>query len=809
METFLQDLRFGARVLRRTPVIAASIIAVLALGIGANSAMFGVLDGLLLHSVRFPDPQKLVFVWSTDAQGALSDVSPADLMDWRERSKTLSDLAAWIPTSFVFLGGERPRQLGGARVTANFFRTLQIKPLLGRTFLPDEDGLEHAADAAHSVVISYRMWQADLGADPNVLGRTVRVDSLPYTVVGVMPADFQFWWRPHDLWIPASLKIHERDYRDLVVIARETAPRAQAAAEMDVIARSLGETYPKSDKGWTVLVEDFQERLLNRTFRARLLLLSGAVGLVLLIACTNVAGLLLARSAARSRELAVRVSLGATGARLGRQLITESALVAFLGGALGLGIAWGLIRAMPKLVPAGAIPGGTIELSTQVIWFCLAASLATCLLVGLAPAIAASRSEAQASLKDSARGTTAGRNRQRMRRMLVAAEVAIAMVLLACAWLMIGSLRVLNALDLGFDPGNVLTMRTVLPAAKYDEPGSTVFYKRVLERVATLPGVQSAAIGTSLPLAANNLKMSVRFDPGDAVRDESQQPSVPYAAVSVDYFGALKIPLRRGRLFSEADNERSKLVAIVSEAFVSRYFPNEDPIGRAVTVYRPRRGSGEEMVKLEIAGVVGNVDTGSLSLDTRPMMYVPFAQNPFSRGAQIAVRTSGNPALLAPAVRREIVSVDSEQPVEQVATMEQLVTAQFAQPRFQTALMGAFAGLALILSALGIYGVNAYAVAQRRNEIGVRMALGATRGAVLRYVIGQGLLPTGIGIGIGLIGAIAAALSLKSFLIGTGPADPLAFVGAAVLLALVAAIACYVPARKAVRIDPAITLRME
>src|SRR5487761_1986074 len=349
MAFILNDARFGIRILLRTPVITSCIVLLLALGIGANSAMFSVVDGLWLHPVRYQDPEKLVLVWSHDPQGALSDVSAADFMDIRAQSKSLGDFATWMPTTFVVIGSERPRQLGGARVTSNFFRTLGVKPVLGRTFLPDEDGLDNPANAAHSVVVSHRMWMQDLGGDPNVLGRILRVDSVPYTIIGVAPADFRFWWRPHDLWIPVSLNIHERDYRDQVVVARLKSGRGQAAAELSSIARGLAREFPKSDSGWTLHLEDLKDRLLNQTFRLRLLLLSGSVGLVLLLACSNVASLLLARSAARQRELAIRASLGATVGRLARQLLTESALLALAGGALGLAMAWALIRAAPSL----------------------------------------------------------------------------------------------------------------------------------------------------------------------------------------------------------------------------------------------------------------------------------------------------------------------------------------------------------------------------------------------------------------------------------------------------------------------------
>ncbi|HLH38354.1 MAG TPA: ABC transporter permease [Bryobacteraceae bacterium] len=806
METIFQDFRFGARVLLRAPLVAVSIIVVLGLGIGANSTMFGILDGLFLHSVHYPDPQTLVFVWSVDSQGALSNASAADYLDFRRKTKTLSDVAAWSPTSLVFLAGERPRQLGGARVTANFFRTLRVKPILGRTFLPDEDGIENPAHAARSVVISYRLWQEDLGADPNILGRTVLIEALPYTIIGVMPPNFQFWWRPHDLWIPVSLDPNQRDYRNLALIARTRAPRAAVKAEMNVLARSLADAYPKSDKGWTVLVEGLEERLLNRTFRLRLLLASAAVGLVLLIACANVTGLLLARSAARNQEFAVRVSLGATGWRLGRQLLAESALLALAGGAAGLAITWTLIRAIPALVPSAVIPTGSIELNGVVISFCLAASAVTCLLVGLAPALAVGRSGTQTALR-SARTTGPGRSPLRFRQALVAGEIAIALILLASAWLMMGSLRALTGADPGFDAANVLTLRVVIPAAKYDGPQAARFFANARERIAALAGVEAATMATTLPHMVNG--MMVRFDRQDSPRDEAQQPSAAYAGVGLDYFTTLKIPLKRGRLFTESDNERAKPVAIVSEDFAQRYFPGQDPVGSMILIYRPTRTNGEERVIVEIVGVAGNINLGALSADTRSMIYVPFAQNPYSRTVLFAVRARGNSANLASSVRATFASLDPEQPVDRVTPLEQLLGILFAEPRFETRLMGCFALLSLLLAAIGIYGVNAYSVAQRRAEIGLRMALGASRGAVLREVIGRGLLPTLIGIGLGLAGSISMMFWLKSVLVGAMSPDPLAFIGAALLLSVVALIACYVPARSATQIDPAIALRAE
>ncbi|MGA3190630.1 MAG: ABC transporter permease [Bryobacteraceae bacterium] len=759
------------------------------------------------HPVRYPDSEKLVFVWSHDPQGALSDVSAADFMDLRAQSASLRDFAAWMPTSFVVMGGERPEQLGGARVSANFFHTLGVKPVLGRTFLAEEDGLTRPADAAHSVVISYRLWQQDLGADPNVLGRTLRVDSVPYTIIGVAPDDFRFWWRPHDLWIPVSLNVQERDYHDLVVLARLKGTRAEASAELKVISRSLADAFPKSDKGWTIQVENLKERLLNQTFRLRLLVLSGAVGLVLLLACTNIASLLLARAATRQREIAVRISLGATSGRLIRQLLTESALLALSGGALGLAIAWALIRAAPHVVPASAIPGGPIELSMPVVWFSLGLSAATCLLVGLAPAIGVARSGMNAAMRRSGRGTTAGKASQRARQALVGIEVAAALILLSGAGLMASSLRNLTRIDPGFDPANVLTARLFLPPSKYNAAQALRFYRAGLERIATLPAVQGVTVGTSLPLLNN---MEVRFDREGSTRGDAERPSAPYAAVGTEYFLMLRIRLIHGRLFTDADNENAPPVAIVSEALASSFFPNEDPIGKRIVISRPVRfQNSEELVKAEIVGVVGNVKLSDLAAEPKPAIYVPHAQNPFSRGVWFAARTAGNPSALASAVRREFMNIDKEQPVEQVGSLAQMLASQLAQPRFQTELMASFAVVALLLAVVGIYGVNAYAVAQRRKEIGLRMALGANRAMVLREVMVRGMIPTGIGIAAGMVGAAWSTYALRSVLIGTDALDPFAFFGAALLLAAAAALACYFPALKATRIDPAIVLRAE
>ncbi|MGD1095330.1 MAG: ABC transporter permease, partial [Bryobacteraceae bacterium] len=690
MESFLHDVRFGIRILLRTPAITASILIILAIGIGATSAMFGAADRLLLHPITYPDPSTLVFVWNYDAQGVLGGAAAANFLDWRAQAKTLTDFAVWVPTNFVLTGGDRPRQLAGARVTSNFFHTLGIRPVLGRAFLPDEDGLDNPASAANSVVISYHLWQEDLGSDPNVLGRTIRVDSIPYAIVGVMPPDFQFWWRPSNIWVPVNMWVpvklnkQDRDYHNLGTIARLKAPRASAEAEMAVIARSLEQAYPTSNKGWTIRVEDFQDYLLNRTFRTRFLILMGAVGMVLLIGCANIAGLLLARSAARTQEIAVRISLGATGARLAQQLLTESAVLSLLGGALGLVLAWGLIHIAPSIVPPTALPGGTIELNARVVGFTALISILTSLMFGLTPAIAAMRPDIQTALKGSGRSSTGGRKQQRLRQLMVAAEVAVALMVLAGAGLMIESFRNLVQIDPGFNPKNVLTLRLFLPAAKFDSAQALRFQRLALQRIATLPGVKTVTMGSALPLLNS---MEVPFDLESAPpRGPGERPGVPYVGIGPDYFRTLSIPLKGGRDFTETDNETAPPVAIVNQALVARYFADQDPIGKRILVNRPMRGrSGfSETERLEIVGIAGNVRISDVATESSPVIYVPQAQNAWSSTVWFAARTESDPSALNSAVRAELSAIDRDQPIEQAGSLEQMLTDQFAQPRFQT-----------------------------------------------------------------------------------------------------------------------------
>ncbi len=811
MESLLQDLRFGCRILLRSPAISLAVVVALTLGIGANSAMFSIVDALLLHPLHFRDPEQLMVIQDRDPAGAVYSASAADYIDWRKQSKSFSDLAGWWPASFVITGGDRPLQIAGATATSNFFHALEIKPTLGRTFLPDEDGIDNPGSASKVAIISNKLWQETFGADPNILGKPIRLNSTSYAIVGVLPPEFQFVWRNYQAWIPITLDRDNRDYHGVRVVGRLKAPRPVAAAELRSIGNALAEQYPKSDKGWQIEMSSFQESLVNGTLRARVLLLFGAVGLILLIACANVANLLLARSAARHREIAVRLSLGATRGRLMRQLLTEAVLLSSLGGAAGLALAWSLVRILPSVVPTSVIPSGAqVELNQLVVIYTILIAVATGVLFGMAPALTSTRPDMQQNLKEGSRGATSGRGRQRLRQILIVGEIAFALMLAASAGLMIKSLVGMYTLDLGFDSKNVLTLRLFLPAAKYDAAASLRYHKQAMERIAALPGVETVAIGSHLPL--QTFRMEVPFDlESSPPRDQGERPGVGYITVSDQYLATLRIPIKRGRGFTARDDATAPPVVLVNETFAQKYFPNENPVGKRVLLNRPvfAKSAFEDTIYPEIVGVIGDVKGAELGAPVPPYIYSPHAQNPWITIGWIVIRTAIDPATLTSAVRRELTQMDKDQPIAQLGSMQQMFETRFAEPGFQTIVMGSFALLALILAVVGIYGVNAYAVMQRRNEIGLRMALGATPGQVVGEILKQGMRLTAIGVAIGLAGAYAIASVVKSVLVGVSATDPLTLLAVALLLTSVAALACYLPARKATHIDPAIALRQE
>lgn len=813
MGSLLQDVRFGVRMFLRSPGVTIAVAAALAIGIGANSAMFSVVDAVLLHPVHYEDLPNLTIVWERNPQGVPEGTSAADFLDWRAQAKSFTELAGWGGSStFVLAGPDHTEQISGAEVSANFFHALGVKPVLGRAFLPDEDGLQNPADASHVCVIAYQLWQETFGGDPNILGRQVELNKIAYNIVGVMPADFRFYAPAHMVWVPSNLNRQDRDYHNVMVIGRLNQPASQASAEMAAIARNLEQSYPKTNLGWGVELQDMRDWLVNRTFQTRLLLLSGAMGLVLVIACSNIASLLLARSAARTREIAVRISLGATRARLIRQLLTESLLLAIVGGAAGMGLAHGLMRLAPSILPANVLPSGTpLELNTGVLLFTLGVSIAAGVLFGLAPAIAATRPDVQETLKDSSRGSTGGRQRQRFRQAVTVIEIAVAVMLLATAGLMATSLRNLAKVDLGFRPENVLVWSVYLPTPQFDAARALEFHQRVLERVAALPGVTGATAGSSMPLSDLSMHVPFRVDSSAGGGDQNEAPSIGYISINAGYLATLGIPVKRGRPFSKDDSLSSPPVAVVNEAFVNRYFAGRDPLGQHLEVNRPILGGKgfEPATRMEIVGVVGNVKLSYVTAESTPILYVPHTQDVWRRITWFAIRTRSEPLRLAGAVRHEMMQVDPDQPIGQMTTLEQTFYNQFAEPRFQAVLMGAFAAVALLLAVAGVYAINAHAVEQRRQEIGLRMALGASPSRVLRETIGGGLKLAAWGIAAGLAGALATASLLKSVLVGVSAEDPLTLAAVSIFLALVVVAACYIPGRRATRIDPATALRQD
>ncbi|MEO5922520.1 MAG: ABC transporter permease [Bryobacteraceae bacterium] len=808
-QAVMQDARFGARILLRSPGITLLVVLALALGIGANSAMFSVVDALLLHPLSYDKPEELTIIFDRDTRGQLRSASAGNFLDWR-KAKSFSGLAGWAPSVYV-LGGEKPVQVQGARVTANIFQVLGVNPFMGRKFLEGEDGLDGSATVSRVAVISYGLWQDALGSDPNVLGREIRLNDNPFAIIGVMPRDFELFNRRHQIWVPAVLDGANRDYHYLQVVGRLKKSIGEAKAEMQSMSQTLGEAYPSENRGRVAQVESFEDWLVDRPVRTRLLILLSAVGLVLLLACSNVASLLLVRSASRSREIALRASLGASRGRIMGQLLVESLLLSLTGGVLGLLLAAALIQAAPSFVPASAIPTtAPLELSLSVIGFTLVISVLTGVLFGLAPAVAASKPDVQETLQDTSRGSTGSRGRQFFRQAMVTIEVAVALVLLSSALLMVSSLQKLAAVDLGLNIHNVLTQRIFLPATTYKADRVLRFHRQAMEQVAALPGVSQVAMGSNLPLS--RMGMQVPFDLESApVRAMGEMPGAGYTTVTPGFFALLKVPLRTGREFTDQDSENAPPVVIVNAAFADRFFPNGNAVGQRLRMNKPALGTNGfgDTEYVQVVGVVGNVTLEEVGAIPIPTIYAPVAQNVWSTAHWMTVKTSGDPVRLAAAVRSAIAALDTNQPLDAATSLEGSFATQFAEPQFQSRLMAGFALLALGLAIVGIYGVNSYSVTQRQREIGVRLALGATGGSILTDVLGRGMKLTAAGIVVGLIGAVWLNTLLRSTLVDVGEIEVLPMLGAAAILAVVAAMACYLPARRATKIDPAITLRKE
>jgi putative ABC transport system permease protein len=806
MLTLWQDLRYGARMLLKNPGFTAVAVVTLALGIGANAAIFSVVNATLLRPLPFEDPDRLIMIRETKLpQFPEFSVSPGNFLDWKKQNTVFERLVAMQDASFNLIGVVDPERLRGMRVTDGFFAMLGARPRIGRDFLPEED----QPGRNNVVILSHGLWQRRFGADPNIVNRAITFSGGSYTVVGVMPATFRFGDGGAEFWTPMAFTAeqaqqHGSHYVSAIGRLKPGVALAQARSEMGMIADRLAKQYPDNNTGWNVKLTPLLEYTVS-SVKPALLVLLGAVAFVLLIACVNVANLLLARSAAREKEIAIRVSLGAGRWRIARQLLTESALLALAGGTVGLTLAkWGkdlLLALAPEDLPRLS----DVSLDGRALAFTAAITLLTGLGFGLFPALQASKirgSNLNETLKDAGRGSTDDGRRRLIRGALVVLEVALALELLVGAGLLIKSFLRLRSVDPGFNPAGALTAQIPLSQRKYPEDSQRVaFYTQLIEKVAALPGVQAAGAAMVTPLSGNDFVLGFMIE-GRPPYPAGSEPDTNYYSVTPGYFKAMGIPLLRGRLFTERDAKDATRVVIINETMAKRFFPGEDPIGKRLHV------TMGPLLYREIVGIVGDVKHYSLDQETKAQTYEPYAQQPFS-GMTLVARTSGDPAGLSAAIRGEVLKIDKELPISNVRTLEQYLSTSIAQQRFSVLLLGIFAAVAMALACVGIYGVLSYSVAQRRREIGVRMALGAARRDVLRLVVGHAMLLTLIGVAIGLGAAFALTRVMSTLLFGVSATDPMTFVLIALLLVAVALLAALVPARRATKVDPMVALRCE
>jgi putative ABC transport system permease protein len=815
MKTLWQDLRYSVRMLVKKPSFTLIAVMTLALGIGANTAIFTVINAVLLRSLPVPEPDRYVMVYETNQRRGHTQipVAPSNYLAWRAQQTVFEEIAAFVNRSFTLTDGDVPEVLDGARVSAHLFKLFGTTPLLGRTFTADEDrpGNERI------LVLSHGLWQRRFNGSNKVVGQTMMIDGNPFTIIGVLPAEFSFPRNGTEFWIPAALDA-ERGMSGMGGRILQTVAKLKpdmtiekARAEMDVIAKRLTQDNPSFNPDLGVNIIPLKEVIVGG-LRRILLVLFGVVGVVLLIACANVANMLLARAAAREREMAIRTALGASRWRLIALLLLESLILATLGSGLGILLASWAVDALLAFGPEGVLGDWKIAIDRTVMGFTLALTLLTSLLFGFAPALQYSKPDLNEALKEGNRNATPGSAPNRLRGALVVAEVALSMVLLIGAGLLFRSFLRLTAVDSGFNPNHLLTFQLSLPEGRYVEDRQVVaFYQQLIERFTHLPGVESIGATNALPTSGSGGVRPLSIE-GQPLPEPGKGAIAQYRLVSPGYFSAMKIPLLQGREFTVRDGDQAPGVVIINQALARKFFPNEDPVGKRVTL------GGFADAWGEVVGVVGDVRHWGVTSEEEPEMYWAYSQSWLARSPTlgrlrrsltVVIRTSGKPEELTQAVRREVTALDKMLPVSNLKTMEERMGASLSRQRFNALLISIFATLALLLAALGLYGVMSYSVSRRTNEIGIRMALGAQTGDVLKLVIREGMTLALVGIAIGLIVAFALTRLMSKLLFGVSATDPLTFVVIASILTMAALLACWLPARRAAKVDPMAALRYE